>query len=197
MRLNHHRTRKSAGCVALIFFIHSLGACSQSLSSESPKGVSEPIPASGTKVALTLVGYNYTNRSIGIFSVNGAGGGNLRVSTPTSGGGGSACCVTYVVGINPLRVFVRWQSDACTYNNEIYSNGERGYEIYRYFKEAEIDVNPSIPARPAYLEVHFYPDGHLEAAITAEDSAPRLKLNKAREDKTPYRKCPNDERPEE
>ena len=32
---------------------------------------------------------------------------------------------------------------------------------------------------PKYLEVHFYPDGHIEVAATREASPPRLKLERA------------------
>jgi hypothetical protein len=45
--------------------------------------------------ALAIVGYNYTERYIDSFHVNGQGGGNLYVSGPTAGGGSSACCVSW------------------------------------------------------------------------------------------------------
>jgi hypothetical protein len=204
MRSEEIKLKKSARpldtvirCFATLLLVPALGACSER--EESMKGLQtrEPPPAEGTKVQLELTGYNYTNRSIGQFSVNSNGGGNVHVSSPTSGGGGSVCCVTYIVGIKKWRVLVRWQTGACTYNNEVDGNGERSFEVYRYFKESEIDVDPVIPSRPNILEVHFYPDGHLEAAITEESSAPRLRLPKERESKLPYRRCPNDARPEE
>ena len=34
---------------------------------------------------LTLFGYNYTDRAVAFFSVNGQGGGDVNLSTPTSG----------------------------------------------------------------------------------------------------------------
>lgn len=42
---------------------------------------------------LELVGYDYTDRAILDFSVSGASGGNIFLSTKTSGGGKYACCV--------------------------------------------------------------------------------------------------------
>lgn len=180
-----------------LLFMPGLGACSEKGEVGAPGAGARSPNGSGRTVELTLTGYNYTNREIASFSVNSTGGGNLYVSSPSSGGGGSTCCVTYVKGAKTWKVLVRWQVDACAYDNEIYSNGERGFEVYRYFKETEVEVDPSVPAQPEYLEVHFYPDGHVEAAITEVDSAPRLKLPKERENNSPYRTCPNDERPKE
>lgn len=178
--------------VCLILF-QVLGACSKNVSAISG-AANEPIPAEGTKVQLSITGYNYTNRPIDQFSVNSNGGGNLHVSSLTSGGGGSVCCISYIVGLKKWRVRVRWQAGACTYNNEIFSNGERGFELFDYFKETEVEVDPSVPARPNNLEVHFYPDGHLEVAVTEDDSPPRLRLPKEREDRSHYGKCPTGQR---
>jgi hypothetical protein len=191
------RRTELSKCLMALILVPVLAACSEDGNGKGTGGAkkAEAIPSSGTSVELALTGYNYTNREIGNFSVNSTGGGNVHVSSPTSGGGGSACCVAYTVGAKKWRVLVRWQTDACSYNNEIYSNGERGFEVYHYFKETELDVHPAVADRPQNLEVHFYQDGHLEAAITEEESVPRLKLPKEREDKSPYRKCPNDERP--
>ena len=57
-------------------------------------------------------GYNYTDTYIDSFSVNGAGGGNLAVSTPTAPGGGHTCCMTLVSGL-PLdyEYVVKWTRD--------------------------------------------------------------------------------------
>ena len=150
----------------------------------------------GTRIELTLEGYNYTNRYIDEFSVDGNGGGNLFVSGENSGGGGSVCCVSLISGAHARKVKVRWQTDACTYDEQTYSNGEKNSNTYRIFKEVEVQVDPHIPDYPAYFEVHFYPDGHVEAAITEHASPPRLKLSKSREDRSPYRQCPNDKKPE-
>ncbi len=44
-------------------------------------------------------GYNYTANYIDSFEVDGAGGGNLAVSTRTAPGGGHTCCMTLVSGL--------------------------------------------------------------------------------------------------
>jgi hypothetical protein len=42
----------------------------------------------------------------------------------------------------------------------------------------KVEVKGPIPPDPSYLEIHFYPDGHIEGAIAGRDgpSPPRLKL---------------------
>jgi hypothetical protein len=47
-----------------------------------------------SEYGLVIIGYNYTSRYIDQFSVDGAGGGNLYVSGPSSGGGGIVCCAS-------------------------------------------------------------------------------------------------------
>jgi hypothetical protein len=150
----------------------------------------------GKPVGLTITSYNYTNRYIDQFFVNGAGGGNVFVSTESSGGGKGTCCVMYTPGLPPPKtVRVRWQASGCLY----YYKGSDGTPFSRthsYFKEADAAVDPHVPAHPANFEVHFYPDGHVEAAITESMSEPRLKLPASREDRSDYPDCPGGKKPE-
>ncbi len=188
--------RWSTFFVGLLLVVSGLSACgARTPTSDATQNARKKLPM-GTTIGLTLVGYNYTNRYIDEFSVDGVGGGNLFVSGPTSGGGGDVCCVNYITGPGEWKVHVKWQADACTYDEHTWSNGEKHSEIYSYFKEADVLVDPHVPDHPAYFEVHFYPDGHVEAVITEHASPPRLKLSKSREDRSPYRQCPNDKKPE-
>lgn len=148
----------------------------------------------GTRIELTLAGYNYTNRYIDQFDVDGQGGGNLFVSEGLNGGGKSTCCVSYRTGAGAWKAKIRWQSGACTYNQRI-SGGQKFSDIYSFFKEIEVQVNPDIPDFPHYFEVHIYPDGHAEAAITEHESRARLVLSKEREDNSAFPRCPNDKKP--
>ena len=153
----------------------------------------------GTPIKLGIVGYNYTNRYIDSFSVGGkygAGGGNLFVSGPSSGGGGTVCCANYRSGVDTFKVTIRWQTAGCTYN-ERFSHGERFYDIHHFFKEVQVQVEPNIPDNPRYLEVHIYPDDRVEAVVTEEVSRPRLILSKDREDNSDYPRCPNGKKPQE
>lgn len=175
---------------ALIF--SGIAACQDTSKVASSTKVAQAI---GTDVSLTLTGYNYTNRYIDQFSVGSAAGGNLFLSSPGGGGGGSVCCIPYVIGASAWKTIVRWQVDACTYNNSVDESGKPSYEIHSFFKEIEVQIDPHIPENPQYFEVHFFSDGHVEAAITAHSSPPRVILSKDREDKTPFKKCPNDKQP--
>ncbi|PWF49292.1 DUF3304 domain-containing protein [Massilia glaciei] len=150
----------------------------------------------GTQISLTLTGYNYTNRYIDQFSVDGQGGGNLYVSGPLGGGGGSVCCVPYIIGAGAWKTMIRWQVGGCRFDEIIDSGGQTLFQVHPVFKEIEVHINPSIPDNPRYFEVHFFPDGHAEAAITEYSSPPRLILSKDREDRSPYRQCLNNKKPE-
>jgi hypothetical protein len=149
----------------------------------------------GTRFSLSLVGYNYTSRYIDSFSVNGQGGGNLYVSGPTSGGGGSVCCVSYVQGRPAGEVTVRWQSSGCMFRAPGRLSDGSTHTAHDFFSEVRVKVEPRIPARPQNLEVHFYPDGHIEAAIKDAYSPPRLVYSKSREDRSEFPRCPNETEP--
>lgn len=168
-------------------------SCSISWPSTS-KDKTVPIP-DGTRLNLTLKGYNYTSRYIDGFSVNGQGGGNLYVSGPTSGGGGRVCCVSYVYGAAAPEVTVRWQSGGCMYRDTGGSADGNGSMVHGFYREMKVRVHSQIPSRPALFEVHFYPDGHVEAAITERASSPRLVYSEERADRSDFPRCPNDKEP--
>ena len=96
---------------------------------------SEVEAAHNGAATLALVGYNYTDRYIDSFSVDGKGGGNINVSSENGGGGGIVCCVLYQPSSEPKTVTVRWQFDACyfreasSYSNETYNT------LYAFYKE--------------------------------------------------------------
>ena len=187
---------RSKVALLVLLVLPTLAACKDQIAMEGKGTVNEP-PRKGAHVGLSLTGFNYTNRYIDQFSADGQGGGNLYVSTPSGGGGGSVCCVSYFIGQSAWKAKIRWQSGACTYNNRIDTDGKRLYEIYSYFKEVDVLVDPAIPKDPKYFEVHFYPDGHVEAAIAETGSRPRLVLNKEREDNSLFKQCQNDKKPKE
>ena len=126
--------------------------------------------------ALAIVGYNYTDRAIADFSVNGAGGGSLELSMPTGGGGGIVCCVALSRHTKtPFWVDVEYRKDAL----ESYPPRKVVEPAGAYIK-TKVQITGEIPSDPAYLEIHFYPDGHIEGAISGKDgpSPPRLKLER-------------------
>ena len=110
---------------------------------------------------LTIYGYNYSDSGLSSFEVNGQGGGNLEVSTPSAGGAKHICCISVYSPLTaPKSVTIKWSRDT---------------EIWC---EQTVMLNPPLPADPKYFEVHFYPDGHIEVAATAEASEPRLRLER-------------------
>lgn len=151
----------------------------------------------GTRFSLALVGYNYTSRYMHSFSVNGQGGGNLYVSSATSGGGGTVCCISYVKGRPAGEVTVRWQAGGCLFRVPGGLTDGSTHLAHSYFREIKVKVDPRIPIRPRNFEVHFYPDGHVEAAITDEESLPRLVYSKSREDRSDYPRCPDEKEPKQ
>lgn len=104
--------------------------------------------------SVTLIGYNYTERPIGWFSVDDAGGSNV-FAREKSGGGKMTCCLDIEVG---KEVHVRW---VYSYTKKQYMAGAREDEF-----EARARIPPPDSERSSYLEVHFYPDNHVELALT-------------------------------
>lgn len=125
-----------------------------------------------TSGALGIVGYNYTDRPIAEFSVNGNGGGNIYLSSETSGGGGTVCCMSVSPGTKlPLTMEVKWTWDRV--------ENEQGKVLQPEETRTALAVlTGPLPAKPTQFEVHFYPDGHVEVAVSDNYSPPRLKLGR-------------------
>jgi hypothetical protein len=146
---------------------------------------------------LGLLGYNYTDRDIDDYSVDGAGGGNVILSSPTSGGSGVTCCVklsnTYK---GPIRVKVRWQVDGCKYLIKDDRTGRSDEVRHFYYKETEVDVHRTAENKLGYIETHFYPDGTVKVQLTEHASHPRFVLDENRPDKSFFPRCKDDKKPE-
>ena len=101
--------------------------------------------------SVTLVGYNYTERPIYTFSVNGGGGSNIFV-----GGGGASfsCCTDITVG-QPVEI--KW----------LYDTTEKQYlaGLREEKRSTTVIVPPPTVPEAEYLEVHFYPDHHVELVL--------------------------------
>jgi hypothetical protein len=179
-RRNSWLWRVGLSCLLLV-----LGACQAQSATNKP-------PAMGQTVWLPMMGYNYTGHYIDNYSVNGAWGGNVFISSATSGGGGGTCCVRWVVGQSlPVKVHVRWESSACVYTKNV--EGQEFERAKQFYSEKDVWLKGPASADPQYFETHFYPDGHVEVAITSDISPPRLKLpanrNGLRPGAKPWPKC--------
>ena len=115
-------------------------------------------------VALSISGYNYTGRYIHTFSVNGQWGGNLY---ETSGGGSDVCCLLFKPTSKlPFTVDVEW-----TFGREEDDKGNitRPQEHHK----GTATVNGPLPkVKLSNFEVHFMPDGSVQAYITDYMSSP-------------------------
>ena len=154
MKLHHHRpSRITLPLVAALVAAscHPSRPSSESTAGDMSRGYS-----------VVAYGYNYTDTYIDSFEVDGAGGGNLAVSTPTAPGGGHTCCTTLFSGL-PLgtEFTIKWTRDR------------------KRWCEQTVLLTKPIPVEPRYLEVHFYQDGHIEIEATQQASPPRLKLERA------------------
>lgn len=117
---------------------------------------------------LGIVGYNYTHRYIHTFSVGGQGGGNVGLSTPTSGGGGTVCCIGYNPRRElPIKMKVRW-----TFGYKRDAQGQ--IVVPAETHETIAELRGPIPEDPQQLEVHFMPDGSVQLRITHEYSLPMV-----------------------
>jgi hypothetical protein len=109
--------------------------------------------------SLGIVGYNYTETGIIDYSVNGTGAFNLTTSGEDSGGGSTVCCFGWAPATKlPMSIRIEWTRDEETWCRKDVLLTDRG------------------ALEPTTIEVHFFPDRHIEVAITDKYSKPRLKL---------------------
>lgn len=126
---------------------------------------------------LGILGYNYTDEEIDQFSVDGHGGGNIHVSSPTSGGGGTVCCVMLSKNPKwPIKVNVRWQSGGCS----VFVKNHKYSHTQYYFKDEIINVEQGTNLHPTDIAVHFYKDGTVRAILVDGVKSPLLILPEKR-----------------
>jgi hypothetical protein len=130
-----------------------------------------------THYMLGIIGYNYTNRTIDGFSIDGHGGGDVQVSSPTSGGGGTFCCVLFSKKpIWPIQVVVRWQSGGC----RVYDKNRPAGRNYYAYKELKVNVEKGTSDYPSDIGVHFYPDSSVRVRLSEGSGMPLLQLPESR-----------------
>lgn len=124
---------------------------------------------------LSLIAYNYTDHTISDYYVDGAWGGDVAVSGPDAGGSKQTCCVLWKKNQKlPATVHVRWASHICTYKKNVHGQTFKRHKVF--YSERNVQVTQATSKDPEYFETHFYPDGHIEAAVTSDYTPPRLKL---------------------
>ncbi|WP_158621758.1 DUF3304 domain-containing protein [Corallococcus aberystwythensis] len=130
---------------------------------ESPPTTDKETSGLKNPVSLEINGYNYTDLAIDSFEVNGQGGGDLSVSSSTSGGGKGTCCLGLSPGTKfPVALTLRWTRDR------------------KRWCEKTVQLAAPVTADPRHIGVHFFPDGRIEAELT--EGYPDLKLKLDRVD---------------
>ena len=119
---------------------------------------------------LAITGYNYTDRYIDGFSVNGQGGSNVLLSDDADGGGKTTCCIVWRPGTAlPVTIVVEW-----TYGYEKdFDTGQllREAETHR----AEVELTGPVPEHPTVFVVHFYPNNTVQLEVAEDYPKPRLR----------------------
>ena len=179
--------------IAMFWVLLALSACDDSYKPPSGRAETTQAPRQSIKSELAIKSYNYTAKYIDSFNVGPVGGGNVHLSSETGGGGGIVCCFTFQRDVGPKTVKVEWIDDLCKYNVKALDNGKTNFDIHSALRSSSVEIATLIPADPQYLEIHFYPDGTVQAAITETISPPRIVLSKSRRKPMPI--CPNNSKP--
>ena len=131
--------------------------------------------ADGVEHGLGINGFNYTDRAISSFSVDGTWGGDLAISTPTGGGGGTTCCMRVPRHL-PQTYTVRWVAELC--KERLWGGGEWFTQFRKGWREKQVVYSGPLPTKPLYFEVHFYPGDDIRIEITDDYTLPRLILQR-------------------
>lgn len=159
----HERLSTSGG--AWLGLLLLAASCKQPATETKPV---EPTPATTQEssaltkpVSLEINGYNYTDLAIDSFEVNGQGGGDLSVSSTTSGGGKATCCLGLSPGTKfPVELTIQWTRDR------------------KRWCEKTVQLAAPVTANPRHIGVHFFPDGRIEAELTEDYADLKLKLDR-------------------
>ncbi len=179
--------------IAMFWIFLALSACNGPSKPAPGRTETTQGPLQLVQSELAIVGYNYTSKYIDSFDVGPAGGGNIYLSSETSGGGGITCCFTFYRDVGPRTVKVEWTDDLCKYNVKTHSNGETSFDFHRELRSNSVEIATPAPPDPKFLEIHFYPDGKVQAALTESISKPRIVLSRSRGKPLPI--CPNNSKP--
>ena len=179
--------------IAMFWICLSISACNGSSEPSPGRTETTQAPLQSGKKELAIVGYNYTAKHINSFDVGPVGGGNVHLSSETGGGGGIVCCFPFQRDVGPRTVDVEWTDSICKYNVATHSNGATTFTIHRELRKSSVEIATPVPRDLQYLEIHFYPDGTVQAAITATISPPRIVLSKSRGKPLPI--CINNSKP--
>lgn len=149
-------------------------------------GYKVPENPAGTHYMLGIIGYNYTDKYISGFSINGQGGGYVRLSSPTTGGSATVCCALLSKNPTwPMRVLIRWADGGC---REYEKNRAYGHNRH-YYRERMVEVERGTATQPADMAVHFFKDGSVRVMLSDGWEPPLLKLSEDRAKEVDFPEC--------
>lgn len=109
-----------------------------------------------------VIGYNFADRSIYSFVIDGFGAGNLRAHKP-GGGGGAVCCMEVPRGKKTWHIKLEYEL-----NQEQYKKNLPG-DVY----ETDIAIPPLPDKHGGYIEFYLRPERRIEARWAAAPTDPR------------------------
>ena len=109
--------------------------------------------------SVCLNGFNHTERYISKYSVNGQWGANISEKEPGEdyGGGGGFVCGASVGG---EQVTVKWEFPMRTWDQM-----EKNIEVPPEKHEMTVPMPKAQSRTSRYLQVHIYPDNHVELQL--------------------------------
>jgi len=109
-----------------------------------------------------VVGFNYTDRSIALFTIDGFGAGGVNAHE-SGGGGGTVCCMSVPRNGKMWHIKIAYELTQEQYKKDLPN------DVY----ETDIPV-PSLPNKHGgYIEFHFLPDRKIEAKWVESPTDPR------------------------
>lgn len=158
---------RTTAAIILLGTFTAFPACAQSAANaKQPSEALVSKPDYSKPIGMSINGFNYTDRVISAFSINHQDGGKIVVSSPTSGGGKTTCCMTWYPGSQLSRpVKIEWMR---------YIDGRRTW------CKKEVMLKAPFPQNPTDVSVHFMPNGDIEVELT--EGYPDVKLSLQRYD---------------
>ncbi len=99
-----------------------------------------------------VVGFNYTDRSIAFFTIDGFGAGGVNAHE-SSGGGGTVCCMSVPRNGKMWHIKIAYELTQEQYKKDLPN------DVY----ETDIPAPSLLNKHDGYIEFHFLPDRRIEA----------------------------------
>nr|WP_227789697.1 MULTISPECIES: DUF3304 domain-containing protein [unclassified Burkholderia] len=109
-----------------------------------------------------VIGYNFTDRSIYSFTIDGFGAGNVRAHKP-GGGGGTVCCMEVPREKKTWHIKLQYELTQEQYKNNLPN------DVF----ETDIVIPPLPDKHGGYIEFYFLPERKIDARWAISPTDPR------------------------